>query len=300
MERRWTLGVLCLSLLLSGCDRYRQWNSASSDESLLERFADHPVQPTVHRYQVGDRTIRYLSIGADSLPTTLLIHGAPSSLTSWMRYLKDTTITRHTRLVAVDRPGYGGSGFGVAEPSVAKQSALLKPLLDSLAGAPQLMVVGSSYGGTLTTRLAMDYPERISRIMLISASVAPGQEKIYKASYFIKLPGLKQLTPTMITMANVEKLNHYEQLKAMEPLWDHIDVPVTILHGNRDDLIYYDNALFAQAMLSQSPQVELVTVSKADHGLPWSHPELVKEKLLAPWVVQGAEPVVTPSASAHE
>jgi len=217
-----------------------------------------------------------------------------------MRYLKDTTITRRTRLIAVDRPGYGGSVFGVAEPSVARQSELLAPLFDAIEGSPQLMVVGSSYGGTLTTRLAMDYPDRIDRIMLISASVAPGQEKIYKASYFIKLPGLKQLTPTMITMANVEKLNHYEQLKGMEGLWEKITMPVTILHGDKDDLIYYDNALFAQAMLTQSSDVELVTVRRADHGLPWSHPELVREKLLAPWLRSESEHVGSPATSAQE
>lgn len=283
------VGVILLMLISSGCARWNRWNTPASEAELMARFQGLTQQPQIGHYKVGDRTLRYLSIGADSLPVTLLLHGAPSSLSSWMGYLRDSSILQHTRLVAVDRPGYGGSDFGRPEPSVQQQSTLLKPLLDSLAQAPGLQVVGSSYGGTLTARLAMDYPEVIDRIVLVSASLDPGSEKIYEISYLIALPGIRQLVPGMLNLANVEKLNHFEQLRDMRPGWSKITSEVTILHGDADDLIYYDNAEFAVYHLTAAPSVQLVTVPKADHGLPWSHPELVKAAILQPWQPQNLD-----------
>ena len=258
------------------------WQGAISDADLAAKFADYPHPVKIRNYQVDNRNIRYLEVGADTLPTTLLVHGAPSSLTGWMGYLTDSTITSRMRLVAVDRPGYGGSDFGKTVTSVRKQSRMLEPLLDSLEGATSLTVIGSSYGGTLSARLAMDYPERFDRLVLISASLEPGQEKTYKISYYAAIPGIRSIVPTFLRLANEEKLSHYEQLVDMKPLWTRIHVPVTILHGDADDLIYYDNALYARKLLTEADDVELITVPKADHGLPWSHPELVKETMLKP------------------
>lgn len=277
----WSVGfiLLCASCL-AGCAQWQRWNGTQSNQAMLEQFVDHPHKPTVNTYSYQGRRIRYLSIGADTLPAVMLVHGAPSSLTSWMRYLRDTSLTQRVRLVAVDRPGYGGSDFGKVITSVSRQSELLKPLLDTLSQQGEVTVAGSSYGGTLAARLAMDYPDHLKKVVLISASLAPGQEKIYKISYFFWIPGLKQLIPRMLHLANEEKLHHYETLEEMRPLWSRIRIPVTILHGDKDKLIYYDNALFAEMMLDHSPEVKLVTVNRAGHGLPWSHSELVRSAIL--------------------
>ncbi len=44
--------------------------------------------------------------------------------------MADTALLSKAQLVTVDRPGFGASNFGYAEPSLKKQSALLRPILE--------------------------------------------------------------------------------------------------------------------------------------------------------------------------
>ena len=47
---------------------------------------DYPIH--FERYTVGNRTIRYVEVGHDSLPLLIGIHGAPSSSAGWRFFFK--------------------------------------------------------------------------------------------------------------------------------------------------------------------------------------------------------------------
>lgn len=259
-----------------------------SDSTFAWQLSDAPFgyEPSFHRYQHEDRTMRYVEIGADSLPLIVLIHGSPSSSAIWYRFMKDSFLLSNAKIIAVDRPGYGYSGFGDIETSVEKQAAALAPILkEKRTKHEKIVLIGSSYGGTVAARLAMDYPDYVDALVFQSSSLAPGEETTYWITYPTTHWSLRWLVPTTLDVANAEKLAHREQLELMKPLWDRIRVPVTILHGDKDGLINFKNASFACEYLTNAPYVKLVAKSGAGHDLTWSAPELIKTSLVNSFTV---------------
>ena len=230
-----------------------------TDGELTDEFRGQRVRPSIHRYRIADptgesepRTIRFMetaSPGDSALPVVLFVHGAPSSLSFFNAFFKDTTLLSRARLVAVDRPGYGYSDFGWVETSIVRQAAFLQPLIDRYKRAPFLLVVGSSYGGSVSARLAMNNPGRVDHVLFVSSALGPGLERTYPISYFADSPLIRWVVPTLLRLANDEKLAHRQALEAILPDWPKIRANITMLHGQRDDLVYPTNVLFAQKKL---------------------------------------------------
>ncbi|WP_234735375.1 alpha/beta fold hydrolase [Tellurirhabdus bombi] len=223
-----------------------------SDQEIADDFRNEPIKPVVHRYQTGDRTIRYIESskpGSDSLPVILFVHGAPSSLSFFEKFFRDSTLLSRARLVAVDRPGYGYSGFGQVVTSIAQQAKMLQPLIERYNNAPFFMLVGSSYGGSLAARLAMNNPGTVDHVVFVSSALGPGLERIYDISYWIEHPPLRWLIPRILLNASDEKLAHREALEEIKPDWHKITAGVTFLHGQKDDLVYPTNVTFAHKRL---------------------------------------------------
>ena len=233
-------------------------DSRQTDGELAEEFQGQRIRPTVHYYQIREpgeapRTIRFMEtpalLGDSLLPVILFVHGAPSSLSFFNEFFKDTTLLNRAQLVAVDRPGYGYSDFGRVETSIVHQAELLQPLIDRYRKAPYLMIVGSSYGGSVSARLAMNNPNRVNHVVFVSSALGPGLERTYSISYFADSPLIHWGVPPLLRLANDEKLAHRQALEAILPDWPKIRSNITMLHGQRDELVYPTNVTFAQQHL---------------------------------------------------
>ncbi|MFD1141296.1 alpha/beta fold hydrolase [Larkinella insperata] len=257
---RWAF--IILAVLFAGLLTAAHWvDSRDSDAEIAEDFRDAPVHPVVHRYTVNGRTIRYMETeeaGQDTLPVVLFVHGAPSSSSFFSNFFKDTTLLNRAHLVAVDRPGYGYSDFGRVETSIIKQAKLLQPLIDRYRKAAFFMIVGSSYGGSVSARLAMNNPDLIDHVVFVSSALGPGLERTYPISYFIDKPPLRWLMPPLLMLANDEKLAHRKALTEILPDWHKIKAAVTFLHGQRDDLVYPTNVSFARSHLVNADSKEFL------------------------------------------
>ncbi|GAB3644275.1 alpha/beta fold hydrolase [Spirosoma arcticum] len=230
-----------------------------TDGELITEFKGQRIRPSIHRYRIADptgesepRTIRFMETTSPSdsiLPVVLFVHGAPSSLSFFNAFFKDTTLLNRARLVAVDRPGYGYSDFGWVETSIVRQAAFLQPLINRYKKAPFLLIVGSSYGGSVSARLAMNNPGRVNHVLFVSSALGPGLERTYPISYFADSPLIRWVVPTLLRLANDEKLAHRQALEAILPDWPKIRANITMLHGQRDELVYPTNVLFAQKQL---------------------------------------------------
>ncbi|GAB3892928.1 hypothetical protein GCM10028803_06440 [Larkinella knui] len=257
---RWAFIVIVV--LFAGLLTAAHWvKSRDSDEEIAENFRHERVKAVVHRYKINDRTIRYMETdepGQDSLPVVLFVHGAPSSSAFFTKFFKDTTLINHAHLVAVDRPGYGYSDFGRVETSIVKQARLLQPLMNRYRKAPFIMLVGSSYGGSVAARLAMNNPDLVDQVVFVSSALGPGLERTYPISYFIDKPPLRWLIPRLLLLANDEKLAHREALTEILPDWSKIKAGVTFLHGQRDDLVYPTNVAFGRTHLINAKSKEFL------------------------------------------
>jgi len=253
-----------------------------SDQALQRMLNENPFgyEATVGFYKQDDRKIRYLEIGNDTLPLIVFIHGAPSSSSFWKTFLQDSSLLTKAKLMAVDRPGYGYSGYGRAETSVQKQASYIADIIRQKRKAHESIVVhGSSYGGTVAARLAMDHPELVDGLLLQSASVMPGREKTYQFSHVTEHWLLRWMLPGSLHVANLEKLSHKVQLDSMANLWSRIRSASIILHGDEDPLIYPENASYAAERLSNASFLEFKLLEGRKHDLLWTKRELLEKSL---------------------
>jgi surfactin synthase thioesterase subunit len=262
---------------------YRQ-----DDDDLRAEFAGLTVRPVPHRYRLrlapdpAPRTIRYLEMPANrdtTKPVVLFVHGAPSSLSFFNAFFKDTTLTNRARLVAVDRPGYGHSDWGRVETSIKRQAEYLQPLIERYRNAPYLLVVGSSYGGSVSARLAMNNPGLIDHVLFVSSALGPGLERTYAISYFIDQPAVRWLIPPLLRLANDEKLAHRRALEEILPDWPRIRAGITMLHGQRDELVYPSNVGFAQSRLVNAP-VQQYLLPESRHDIVFNKRKYMTDVIL--------------------
>ncbi len=132
-------------------------------------FANKEKKGTLRTYTIGSyRKINYLAVGDNNLPLVIFVHGSPGSLSAFIDFMADTNLLSRAQLISVDRPGFGYSNFGYAEPSLEKQSADLKPILEQHKNHRPIILVGHSLGGPVIARMAMDYPELIDGLVLVA------------------------------------------------------------------------------------------------------------------------------------
>lgn len=254
-----------------------------NDFSLKSDLKQNPFayEATVGVMRDSARKIRYVEIGDESKPLIVFIHGAPSSISFWETMLTDSTLLSNARLMAVDRPGYGYSGYGKPETSIKEQARLIANVIKQKREQYQKIILhGSSYGGTVAARIAMDYPNLIDGLLLQSASLAPGEEETYAISYVTHHRLLRWLIPGALRVANSEKLSHREQLEKMRPLWKNIVSPTVVLQGDADGLIYPSNAKYAFKHLIHAKTKEMLMAQGSGHDLLWTRRDLLVASLM--------------------
>jgi pimeloyl-ACP methyl ester carboxylesterase len=116
------------------------------------------------RVAVPGGTLAYTAAGSGE--PLLLIHGLGGTRRTW-RHLIGPLAATH-RVIAVDLPGHGDSEAPAGDYSLGAHAAAMRDLLVAL-GHPSATVVGHSLGGGIAMQFAYQFPERTSRLILISS-----------------------------------------------------------------------------------------------------------------------------------
>ncbi len=250
-----------------------------SDKKVQAYFANQAQKPTLKDLKVGKRSMRYAEIGADSLPTAIFIHGSPGSWTDWKDFFKDSSLLRTVKMVAIDRPGFGQSGYGNTERSLQKQAAFIKPIIEKYQGQNPIILIGHSLGGPLIARFAMDYPQLTDGLVFVAPSIAPEHEKVFWIQHVGNWIPFRWLIPGAMKASIQEILPLKDELTKMLPLWENIKQRTIYIHGTIDQLVPIGNADFAKKMLKNAP-TDYVIIQEMNHFIPWSHPHLIKEGIM--------------------
>jgi pimeloyl-ACP methyl ester carboxylesterase len=100
-------------------------------------------------------------------PPIVFVHGLSGSWPNWLEQLP--VLARGHRVLALDLPGFGHSPMPAGEISIAAYARLL----DKLMAAREMdaaAVVGNSMGGFIGAELAIAFPQRVERLVLVSAA----------------------------------------------------------------------------------------------------------------------------------
>ena len=122
--------------------------------------------------------VHYQEAGQPTAPALVLIHGFASSTLVWSKVFLHLAAAGF-RVIAVDMLGFGYSGKPRnGEYTIGGQAGLLIGLLDRL-NLKRATLVGSSYGGAVAATCALDYPDRVKKLVLIG-TVSNNRPLAYK------------------------------------------------------------------------------------------------------------------------
>ena len=127
--------------------------------------AERRVPMAGQRAEIGRGRLHYVEAGSG--PPILFLHGLGGQLLHF-RHTLFPQLAGDFHLVAVDRPG---SGYSQAAPrwrgTLTEQAATLAEFMDS-KGLERPLIVGHSLGGAVALALALDHPDKVGGLALLS------------------------------------------------------------------------------------------------------------------------------------
>jgi pimeloyl-ACP methyl ester carboxylesterase len=116
--------------------------------------------------RVGGRALNVIEMGSGE-DVVVFVHGLAGSWQNWLEQIPH--FARSYRVIAFDLPGFGHSEMPEEQISIPGYGRCLDALLEHL-GVARAAIVGNSMGGFIGAELAIQVPERVDRLVLVSAA----------------------------------------------------------------------------------------------------------------------------------
>jgi pimeloyl-ACP methyl ester carboxylesterase len=114
--------------------------------------------------------IHYQEFGDEHDPPVILLHGYTASVYVW-KTSAPLIAAKGFRVIAIDLVGFGYSEKPRwFEYSIQSQARMVSRFMNRL-GIGKASIVGSSYGGAIGAILALDYSERVAKLVLVDAVI---------------------------------------------------------------------------------------------------------------------------------
>ncbi|SEJ80663.1 Pimeloyl-ACP methyl ester carboxylesterase [Dyadobacter sp. SG02] len=268
---------LSLSVSLSSCfSRY-----IISAKEVRKHYADRKVKPKEIFIKNDTLSLSLASMGPDTLPMLLLIHGAPGSLWGYMNLMDDEDLQKHFHIVSVDRVGYGKSRLKKRRyvTSIETQAHALLPVFSLNKSDQKVIVLGRSYGAPIAARLASLAPEQVKELIMVSPVIDPETERFFWFSKWGRMSFVQLFLPASFNAATAEKYSHADELRKLLPVWEQLSVPTTVIQGGNDWIADPTNIDFAKKHI-KSKRAQYIFLYNAGHMITFSHAAMIKEMLL--------------------
>lgn len=173
--------------------------------------------------QAGPYRTRYLHAGDSSKPTLIAMHGITGHAEAYVRNLK--ALSEHFDVWAID---FIGHGYSDKPEHPLEIRHYIEQLLGFMAaiGVEKSYLTGESLGGWVTAQFAIDYPEKVERILL------------------------NTMGGTMANPVVMERLYTLSMEAAKDPSWERVKTRLEWLMADpamvTDDLIRTRQAIFQQ------------------------------------------------------
>jgi pimeloyl-ACP methyl ester carboxylesterase len=121
----------------------------------------------LHQVEVDGTPVNYADIGEGELEPIVFVHGLGGQWQNWLENIPRAAQER--RVIALDLPGFGSTptprdritipGYGRCVDAVCERLSL-----------GRVDMVGNSMGGYIAAEVAIQFPERIDQLILVSAA----------------------------------------------------------------------------------------------------------------------------------
>jgi pimeloyl-ACP methyl ester carboxylesterase len=117
--------------------------------------------------EIGGRGIRYAEMGQGEGPPILLVHGLSGNWQNWLENIPRLAAER--RVLALDLPGFGASDDPAEKITMSGYGRAVDEFSDRL-DLGEVVLIGNSMGGFVAAETAIQFPERVERLVLVSAA----------------------------------------------------------------------------------------------------------------------------------
>ena len=260
------------------------------------------LESTSKTARAGDLTLRYHEAGNGD--AVIMLHGGGPGAGGWSNFARNIgPFCEHYRTILPDCPGFGKSDTIVSsEPRDLINARAVRDLMDTL-GIEKTHLVGNSMGGASAIRFALEYPERLDKLILMGAggggqslfSPQPleGIKLLFRVYRDPTLENLKQMLSVFVydqsqmteeliqtrfdtMMATREHLENFVKSAAnpaavltdFTPRLHEIRARTLILWGRDDRFVPLDHGL---KFLWGIPDARLHVFSRCGHWCQWEH-----------------------------
>ena len=138
----------------------------------------------------------------------VLVHGTAASLHTWDAWTKE--LTKNYRVIRMDLPAFGLTGPNKnADYSIENYTKFLHQFLSKI-NVQKFYLAGNSLGGNIAWNYAAEYPEKVSKLILIDASGLPTKKEQPAIFKMAKTPVLNSLflylTPKFFIEKNIKEV----------------------------------------------------------------------------------------------
>jgi WS/DGAT/MGAT family acyltransferase len=132
-------------------------------------------------------------------PTIILLHGMLATLQTWNEWVN--SLSDYYRIIRLDIPG-----FGLTDRFETYSKEVFVDFLNQFVDALKLDkfdIAGNSIGGYIAWNYALNYPEKVNKMILID-SVGYAQD-LPRVVNFVNIPGMKKIASKIIPRLFIEK-----------------------------------------------------------------------------------------------
>jgi pimeloyl-ACP methyl ester carboxylesterase len=121
----------------------------------------------LHRLDIDGTAVKYADIGSGEREPIVFVHGLGGQWQNWLENMPRAAQER--RVIALDLPGFGLSPMPRDEITISGYGRTVEALVDRL-GLGRVDIVGNSMGGYIGAEVAIQFPQRVDQLLLVSAA----------------------------------------------------------------------------------------------------------------------------------
>ncbi|MDY6824457.1 MAG: alpha/beta hydrolase [Thermodesulfobacteriota bacterium] len=313
-KQRSVSAVVGLFLLVTGLVWIAGCTAPYTKGQMLEPIQQH-TEITAGRVAVdANLNMHYIEAGSGS--PVVLIHGWLCTAGFWQKQIP--ALSENHRVVAVDLIGCGYSDKPLNDDisySTDNQARWVLALMDRL-GLERASIIGHSLGGHIATKIALAAPERLDKLVLLSAAGFSENPRLLpwylRAGRFLNLDGMALMLASRTSVTAATKLCMYHPDSPVDEFFidqlmgttfasrrnrlasvklthealfhDFVDdripditAPTLLVWGINDEVVPPKLGL---RYLGLMPNASLSLIEKAGHLMPLERPERLNRELI--------------------
>ena len=277
--------IVLFSFLLTACAGQK------ATFSLLDFNQTENIDVSLHSVKTDKFKVHYAKTGKNNAPIVIFLHGTSGSWQSYTSLLKIESLQKHFTLIAIDRLGWGESishdyqhqpyqkiDFSIHSDAIA---AVIKKENQLRSSSKPVIIVGHSMGASIAPKVAIEHPELISGLLLISGSIDPELSKPRWYNRLAQMTLLNVFLPKHLVHSNREVISLTQELQQYENKLSLFSFPITVVQGLKDGLVNPKNLHFAKEKFDHlGDNLEVVEINEAGHFVLWEDTEVIANALL--------------------